>query len=125
MPVIFEPKSVIKANLGIEPNGRVHKWFTNACALHMDKYVPWDTGALARTVVVNGRTTSNVTTNKITYDQDYASYVYYGIKNGKPMNFQTDVHENAGPYWDKRMWSAEKNQVAQEVQNYYDRFGGK
>ena len=125
MPVTMKPASVIKARLGLEPNGKVHKWFTNTCALHIDKFVPWDTGSLAETVVVNGVTTSNVTTNTITYDQNYAKYVYYGIRNGKELNYQTDVHELAGPYWDKRMWSAEKDIVVKEVQNYFDKFGGK
>lgn len=124
MPVNIKPTSVIKARLGLEPNGKVHKWFTNTCALHMDKYVPWDTGALAETVVVNGTTTSNVTTDTITYEQPYAKYVYYDIRDGKELNYQTDVHENAGPYWDKRMWSAEKDIVVKEVQNYFDKFGG-
>ena len=124
MPVNIKPTSVIKARLGLEPNGKVHKWFTNTCALHMDKYVPWDTGSLAETVVVNGTTTSNVTSDTITYEQPYAKYVYYGIRDGKELNYQTDVHENAGPYWDKRMWSAEKDIVVKEVQNYFDKFGG-
>jgi hypothetical protein len=125
MPVKIKPASVIEARLGIEPNGKVHRWFTNTCALHMDKYVPWDTGALAETVVTNGITTRNVTEDEITYAQDYAKIVYYGIRDGKPLNYQTDVHEQAGSYWDKRMWSAERNEVVKEVQNYFDKFGGK
>lgn len=125
MPVTMKPASVIKARLGLEPNGPIHKWFTNTCALHMDKFVPWDIGNLAETVVVNGVTTSNVTTNTVIYDQPYAKVVYYGIRNGKELNYQTDVHELAGPYWDKRMWSAEKDIVVKEVQNHFDKFGGK
>ena len=125
MPVKLNPTSVIKARLGIEPNGKVHKFLTNTCALHMDKYVPWDTGTLAKTVVVNGRTTANVTNNTITYEQPYAKVVYYGVRNGKELNYQKDVHPLAGSYWDKRMWSAEKGQIIQEIQNYIDRFGGK
>lgn len=126
MPVSIKPTSVIKARLGLQPNGPIHKWFTNTCALHMDKYVPWDIGNLAETVVVNGRVNKrNVTTDAITYNQNYAKYVYYGVRNGKSLNYQTDVHELAGPYWDKRMWSAEKDIVVKEVQNHFDKFGGK
>ena len=36
----IKPIGQIKANLGIEPNGRVQKFFTNTCYKHMDKYVP-------------------------------------------------------------------------------------
>lgn len=122
----LKPTSVISANLGIQPNGRVHKWFTNTCALHMDKYVPWDTGALAETVVVNGEINRrNVKTNKIIYNQEYAVYVYYPYRNGKEINYQHDIHPLAGGYWDKKMWSAEKDQVVKEVQNYLKKFGGK
>ena len=38
MPVKMQPVSVIKANLGIEPNGRVQKFFTNECAKEMLDY---------------------------------------------------------------------------------------
>ena len=48
----LKPISEIKANLGIEPNGRVQKFFTNACRNHMDKYVPKDTGMLRENVAV-------------------------------------------------------------------------
>ena len=47
----LKPISEIKANLGIEPNGKVQKYFTERCYQHMDKYVPKDTGALRETVV--------------------------------------------------------------------------
>lgn len=126
MKVELKPTSVIVANLGLAPNGPVQKWFTNTCALHIDKYVPFDTGALAETSVLsNGEINKeNVYDNAIVYNQEYAKYVYYGIsRSGKPMNYQTDKHILAGPYWDKRMWSAEKEQVVREVQNYIDKRG--
>ena len=126
MSVKMKPTSVIKARLGIEPKGPVHQWLTNTVALHMDKYVPWDTGALAETVVVNGVINkANVTEDTIHYDQPYAIYVYKGVRNGKDMHYQTDMHTLAGPYWDKRMWSAEKHQVIKEVQNYFNKYGGR
>ena len=124
MPVKMQPTSVIKANLGIDTNGKVQKFFTQTCAIHMDKYVPFDTGTLAETVVKNGNTTDNVTTNEIIYDQEYAEIVYKGVRNGKPLHYQTDKHSLAGPYWDKRMVSAEMQDVVKEVQDYIDK-GGK
>ena len=66
----MKPTAVIEARLGIEPKGKVHKWFTNTCALHMDKYVPYRHGDLAKTVVNNGIVNSeNVTEDTIVYKQ--------------------------------------------------------
>ncbi len=96
-------------------------FFTQTCAIHMDKYVPFDTGVLAQTVVKNGKTTDNVTTSTITYDQEYAEVVYNGMRNGKIIHYNTDKHEYAGPYWDKRMVSAEADDVVKEVQDYVNR----
>jgi len=111
----MEPDGVIMANLGIEPNGRVQRFFTNTCARHMDKYVPYDTGTLASTVEVGSDT--------ITYDQPYAKVVYYGIRNGKPLNYSTDKHPLACSYWDRQMVSAEMQDIVKEVQDYA-RMGG-
>ena len=112
MPVKLKPTSEIKARLGIEPNGRVQKFFTNTCYKHMDKYVPQRDGNL-RTIV-------DIQADSITYEQEYAKYQYKGIsKSGKPLNYKTPGN---GSYWDKRMVSAEMEQVVQEVQDY---IGGK
>ena len=138
--VKLQPASVIKARLGIEPNGRVQKFFTNTCYKHMDKYVPRDTGNL--------RSNVDVDTNTITYESPYARYQYYGKKmvmsNGKSAFYSPDYGfwsqkgkkkklteeslkyhtPGTGPYWDKRMVSAEMQNVIKETQNYLDR-GGK
>lgn len=115
MPVKFVPTSKIEASLGIEPNGPVHAFFTSTCHKHMDKYVPYDTGTLAET--------SYTTKNQIIYNQEYAEYVYNGVsKSGKKLNYQTDKHPFAGPFWDKQMASAEMVDVIKETQNYARRF---
>ena len=125
MPVKFKPTSVIVADLGVQPKGEIHKWFTNTCALRMDKYVPKDEGHLRETVVVNGVVTENVTEDTITYDQQYARYQYYGMREDGSHVVRNYTTPNTGRYWDKRMWSAEKNQIIKEVQNYIDKRGGK
>ena len=97
MPVKMQPTSVIKARLGLEPNGRVQKFFTNTCYKHMDKYVPKDEGNL-RTIV-------DIQPNSITYESPYARYQYYGEREDgshKVINYTTP---GTGPYWDKRMIS--------------------
>ena len=112
MPVKLKPTSQIKARLGLEPNGRVQKFFTNTCYKHMDKYVPYDKGDL--------RTNVDIQDDRITYESPYAKYQYYGIsKNGKPLNYKTP---GTGDYWDERMKSTEIKDVVKEVQNY---IGGK
>lgn len=109
MPVKMQPTSVIKASLGIEPNGIIEKFFASECAKAMDKYVPFDEGNLAKYKIQG---------NRIIYDQIYAQYQYYGIsKTGKRLNYHKDKHPLATSYWDRVMWSAEGNSIKQRVQN--------
>ena len=113
----MQPTSVIKARLGIEQNGRVQKFFQNTCYKAMDKYVPMDKGDL-RTIV----DLSN--SQYIIYEMPYARYQYYGEREDgshKVVNYTTP---GTGPYWDKKMWSAEGQDVVKEVQDYVNR-GGK
>jgi hypothetical protein len=112
MPVKL-PTSIIKANLGINPNGRVQRFATQTCAIHMDKYVPYDEGNLADYRIID---------NEIHYQQPYAKYQYYGIsKSGKKLVYSPDKHPLATSYWDKEMWTAEKNDVIKEIQDYIRR----
>lgn len=118
MAVKLQPISVIKARLGIEKGGRVHAFLTNTCYKHMDKYVPYDTGNLAYDSV-------DVQTDKIIYQAPYAEIQYRGVRNGRPIvNKKSAGHEYAGSYWDKRMVSAEIQDVIKETQKYINR-GGK
>lgn len=110
MPVKIKPTSQIKIRLGIEPNGRVQRFAVHTCAIHMDKYLPFDTGTLARTVEERQ--------NAVVYNQPYAEIVYKGVRNEKELNYQTDKHPLAGPYWEKRMMSAEGKDVIKEIQNF-------
>ncbi len=113
MPVKLKPVSEIKARIGIEPNGKVHKFFTNTCYRYMDKYVPMDTGVLRENVTLGDDT--------ITYEQPYAHAQYIGVvKGGEVKNYTTP---GTGKYWDKRMVSAEMQDVVKEVQDYIDRGG--
>ena len=106
----LKPISEIKADLGIEPNGKVQKYFTERCYQHMDKYVPKDTGALRETVVKG--------TDYIKYNVPYAHAQYVGYTKGPVLNYTTP---GTGPYWDKRMVSAEINDIIKECQEYMKR----
>ena len=114
MPVKMQPTSVIKANLGIEPNGKVQKFFTNTCYRYMDKYVPKDNGILRENVTIDS--------NSITYEQEYAHAQYIGEVNGRQVvNYTTP---GTGSYWDECMKSVDMQNVVAEVQDFIDR-GGK
>ena len=80
----------------------------------MDKYVPKDTGVLRENVTID--------INSITYEQPYAHAQYVGeVNGGQVTNYTTP---GTGPYWDKRMVSAEMQDIVKEVQDFIDR-GGK
>lgn len=124
----FKPKKIVLENHGLEKNGKVHAFFTATCARHMDKYVPYDEGSLASTVIQNGEPTDNVTESTITYTQPYASYQYYGERQDgsrEIKNRTLTMHPLASSYWDYVMMSVEGKQVVEEVQKFYDKEGGK
>ena len=116
MPVKMQPTSVIKANLGIDPSGKVQKFFTNTCYRYMDKYVPKDNGILRENVTIDS--------NSITYEQEYAGYQYYGERKDGSHKVTNYTTPGTGPYWDERMKSADMQNVVAEVQDFIDK-GGK
>lgn len=115
MPVKLQPTSVIKARLGIEPNGRVQKFFQETCYKRMDKYVPKDNGDLRTNVDLSNP-------EYIVYESPYARYQYYGVREDGTHKVQHYTTPGTGPYWDNRMVSAEMQDVVKEVQQY---IGGK
>lgn len=116
MPVIMKPTSQIITRLKIQPSGPAQRFLTHTCRIHMDKYVPYDTGTLAGT--------ADEAVDKIIYPQEYAKVVYEGVRNGKELNYHKDKHPLAGPYWDKRMVSAEIQDVVKEVEDFIKYHGG-
>lgn len=104
----MKPISTIKADLGIDANGKVQRFFTDTCYRYMDKYVPKDVGNL-RDIVDKGK-------NYITYESPYAHAQYVGEVHGSPVRNYTTP--GTGPYWDERMKSAEMQDVVREVQEY-------
>lgn len=138
MEIKMKPTSVIKVRLGLQAGGKLQKYFTQNCYKHMDKYVPRQNRML--------RTNVEIGDDYITYKSPYAHYQYRGIlyvdkKTGKgaffnenygfwsrpnttkvPSNRNLNYHTpGTGSYWDKRMWSAEKDKVISETQKFFDR----
>lgn len=116
MPVKMQPTSVIKAHLGINPDGPVQKFFTETCYKAMDRFVPQDNGDL-RTVVT-------LTNDTITYEMPYAEYQYYGMRKDGTHIVKNYTTSGTGTYWDKRMWTAKGQDVVKAVQSKINR-GGK
>lgn len=142
MKLELKPTSVIKARLGLNAGGKVQKYFTQRCAHHMDKYVPKQSGEQGGKL----RTKIEVEDDGIIYKSPYAHYQYKGelyvdpktkkgamyseeygfwsrpnvlkVPSGEKLKYHTP---GTGSYWDKRMWSAEKDTVIKEVQRYFDR----
>lgn len=114
MSITIRPISEIKARLGINPNGKVQKFFTNTCYRHMDKYVPMDLGNL-RTVV-------SIKEDSIVYESPYAHYQYIGQRKDGTHIVKNYTTPGTGPYWDERMKSVEMDDIVKEVQKYV---GGK
>lgn len=113
MPVKIKPTSVIKTRLGIEPNGPVQKFLTNTCYKHNDKYVPMDKGNL--------RKNSYAETSYYIYESPYAEYQYHGERKDGTHKVKNYTTSGTGPYWDKRMVSAEMKDIIKEVQDYMNR----
>ena len=107
----MKPISKIKADLGIDVGGRVQRFFTDTCAKYMNDFVPMDEGNLRDNV--------SKTADSITYESPYAHAQYIGEVHGSPVVNYTIP--GTGAYWDKKMVSAEMNDVIKEVQEYVNR----
>lgn len=139
--VEMKPVSKIIAELGIDESGRVSQYFTTLCVRYMDKYVPYENGGLRNNI--------DIGPDYVVYKSPDAHYQYVGelyvdpitgkgsfynpsyghwsrpgvakIASGIPLNYHT---AGTGSYWDKKMWTAEGQDVIKETQAYSDR-GGK
>ncbi len=137
----MKPTSTIIANLGIQENGPVHSFFTNRCYAHMDRFTPYSGSSGSESHLKENVVLTN---DSIIYKAPYAHYMWYGkvmgpnipiinedgmlifrSPKGKQKNYTgKDIHYNtpgAGAHWDKRMWTAEGDQVVKEVQDFVDK----
>lgn len=101
----FNSKRIID-KYGMQKDGSTQLFLANTCFRRMQKYVPFDTGALS--------TTTTVKPGSVTYEQPYA-HRQYTTNKGKGIR---------GRYWDKKMVANEKDEVAKEVENYAKKMKG-
>lgn len=99
-------KGVILDKYGMQKNGNLHLFLANNCFRRMQKYVPFDTGALSTTAIVQP--------GSVTYTQPYAHRQYKENK-GKGLR---------GKYWDKKMIANEREALTREVENEAKRLKG-
>ncbi len=123
MPIIMKPLSTIKIDLGIQESGPIQKFLANSCYLHMDKYVPFDSGDLASIVSISNDG------KYIIYNVPYASYQWRGEREDgtrkiNESNRNRSKHSLATSHWDKKMITAEGDEIIKEVHDEIKRRGG-
>lgn len=99
-------KDKIVDKYGMQEGGNTQLFLANTCFRRMQKYVPFDTGALSTTVTIKP--------GKVIYEQPY-SHKQYTNNKGKGIR---------GKYWDKKMVSAEKQLIIKEVEAYAKKMKG-
>lgn len=95
----FNSKKIID-KFGMQEGGKTELFLANDCFRRMQKYVPFDTGALS--------TTATVRPGSVTYEVPYA-HKQYTTNKGKGIR---------GKYWDKKMIANERDVLTREVENY-------
>ena len=101
----FDGKKIID-KYGMQEKGDTQLILANTCFRRMQKYVPFETGALS--------TTATIKPGSVTYEQPYA-HKQYTTNKGKGIR---------GKYWDRKMVANEKELVAQEVEAYAKKMKG-
>lgn len=108
MSVYIESFDELTRKLGLEPNGRVQAYIVNRCYKAMNEFVPKDIGNLRKNV--------SLYRDRVTYESPYASYQYYGKTRDGKKKVTHYTTEGTGPYWDKRMMSAKKEEIIRDIQ---------
>lgn len=101
----FDSKQIIN-KFEMQKSGNTQLFLANTCFRRMQKYVPFDTGALS--------TTATVKAGSITYEQPYA-HKQYTTHKGNGIR---------GRKWDEKMKANEKELVAKEVEAYARKMKG-
>ena len=142
----MKPVDTILTRLGVNKTGDVQMQLTRIVNKRITRYMPFRTGVLATKLKYISSPT------EITVMAPYARYQYYGkvmvnAKTGKgpafipgvgyryrkgtvlratdrDLNYDTTKNHQAGPFWDRRMMAAEKDQIAQDLQDYINRRSG-
>lgn len=121
MSVKMQPVSIIEIDMGLEPYGEVHNYFASRCKARMQKYTPNSTGDAGKDSNLNTPIIDRQC--NILYEEEYASYQYYGQRRDGSRKIQNWTTPGTGPYWDELMISAEGKELVQEMTDYVNERG--
>ena len=135
----ISPTYKLLRKFGLEPGGRVQKAVDKAVMDYSDPYVPMLTGLLSQSVY----SATEIGSGKIVYPGPYARYQYYGEvygpnipvfedgsgvptrffspkgekkhPTGKPLQYSTEMHPLAGPFWFERMKADHTEDIVEEA----------
>lgn len=122
----MNPVSKIVADKGLSANGSVQAFHTNNVMRRMIKYMPFRTGATIKVMIAQ----TDINKPYIIVDVPYAKYLYYGkVMVGSapktvtdiPLNYTKTKNPLAGPFWDRRLVTAEGAVMQRELQNFIRR----
>ena len=99
-------KNKIVSKFEMQEDGKTQLFHADTCFRRMQKYVPFDTGALSTTVTVKP--------GSVTYERPYA-HKQYNTNKGKGIR---------GKNWDKKMVNNEKALIVKEVEAYAKKMKG-
>lgn len=109
----FSADEILEA-MGMAEHGPVQEAIDRAVVEFAKPYWAWDTGYLANSA-------TGIGTGRITYTADYASELYYGIReDGRPINYHHDINPMAGAYPLERMWADHEVDIYREAQKIVD-----
>ena len=101
----MKPIHTIELDLGINSGGKMQQILTNEVYRRMYRYIPFS----GDTQKIHLRENISKNEDSITFKTIYAKRMYYGDED---WNYTTP---GTGPYWDKKMLTAEKKDLLKEV----------
>lgn len=126
----MKPVNQILKAKGLTPGGDVQKFHTANVLRRIQKYMPYRSGATIKMMIAQ----TDIDKPRIVLDVPYGRYLYYGkvmvgrapkTVTNKPLNYTKSKNPQAGPYWDRRLKSAELPAMQADLQRYVNRKAGK
>lgn len=97
MSFSIKPTEQLLRERGLQRGGKVQKFIDSECIRHMDKYTPFQTGFLKRSVILGSVIGSGI----LRYVASYSRSVYY---NNAGRGIEGTAHGGLrGPKWWERM----------------------
>lgn len=118
-----ELKSLTK-DLGLEPMGAAQRHLVSIVARRIVKYIPKRAYGSVEKAIEIGQELNN---GRIVIQGPHIKYLYFGkvMVGKKPkevtkvdLKYTTTFNRLAGPFWDDRLMTDEKNQIIEEEKNF-------